>query len=106
MSSRWAWDLLGGGVTEPWSLGGVFTGRGRLMDRPQRPYFDLFDEKGVRYDQKNGILTVEGRLTPGTYRLDEEAVLPLHAPDAEQGQGLQGHVHVAPALQGGGEQDL
>ena len=49
--------------------GGVFTGRGRLMDRPQRPYFDLFDEKGIRYDQKNGILTVEGRLTPGTYRL-------------------------------------
>ena len=25
--------------------GGVFTGRGRLMERPQKPYFDLFDER-------------------------------------------------------------
>ncbi len=49
--------------------GGVFTGHGRLMERPQKPYFDLFDEKGVRYEQKDGVLTVEGRLTPGEYRL-------------------------------------
>ena len=25
--------------------GGIFSGRGRLMERPQKPYFDLFDEK-------------------------------------------------------------
>nr|WP_326184850.1 3-phosphoshikimate 1-carboxyvinyltransferase [uncultured Oscillibacter sp.] len=49
--------------------GGVFTGRGRLMERPQQPYFDLFDEKGIFYEQKDGILTVRGRLTPGEYRL-------------------------------------
>lgn len=49
--------------------GGVFTGRGRLMERPQRPYFDLFDEKGIRYEQRDGVLTVEGALTPGEYRL-------------------------------------
>lgn len=49
--------------------GGIFTGHGRLMERPQKPYFDLFDEKGVRYEQKDGVLTVEGRLTPGEYRL-------------------------------------
>ncbi len=49
--------------------GGRFTGRGRLMERPQKPYFDLFDEKGIRYAQKDGVLTVEGRLTPGEYRL-------------------------------------
>ena len=49
--------------------GGVFTGHGRLMERPQKPYFDLFDEKGVRYEQRDGVLTVEGRLTPGEYRL-------------------------------------
>ena len=29
--------------------GGVFTGRGRLMERPQKPYFDIFDEKGIFY---------------------------------------------------------
>lgn len=49
--------------------GGAFIGRGRLMDRPQRPYFELFDEKGVAYRQSAGVLTVEGRLAPGEYRL-------------------------------------
>ena len=49
--------------------GGVFTGRGRLMERPQKPYFDLFDEKGISYEQKDGVLTIRGRLTPGEYRL-------------------------------------
>lgn len=49
--------------------GGVFTGHGRLMERPQKPYFDLFDEKNIRYKQENEILTVEGHLTPGEYRL-------------------------------------
>jgi len=49
--------------------GGVFTGRGRLMERPQKPYFDIFDEKGIRYERKSGVLTVEGKLTPDVYRL-------------------------------------
>ena len=51
------------------SGGGVFTGRGRLMERPQKPYFDLFEEKGISYQQADGILTVRGKLTPGEYRL-------------------------------------
>lgn len=49
--------------------GGAFTGRGRLMERPQEPYFELFREKGISYEQKDGILTVSGRLTPGRYAL-------------------------------------
>ena len=49
--------------------GGVFTGRGRLMERPQQPYFDLFEEKGIAYELADGVLTVQGRLTPGEYRL-------------------------------------
>lgn len=49
--------------------GGVFTGRGRLMERPQKPYFDLFDEKDISYEQTAGVLTVRGALTPGEYRL-------------------------------------
>ena len=49
--------------------GGVFTGHGRLMERPQDPYFALFREKGVRYNQTSGALAVEGRLAPGEYRL-------------------------------------
>ena len=40
--------------------GGVFTGRGRLMERPQKPYFDLFDERGIAYEQKDDTLTVRG----------------------------------------------
>ena len=32
--------------------GGRFTGEGRLMERPQKPYFDLFDEKGIAYEQR------------------------------------------------------
>ena len=49
--------------------GGVFTGRGRLMERPQKPYFDLFDEKGISWTQEDGVLTVQGRVTAGEYRL-------------------------------------
>lgn len=39
------------------------------MERPQKPYFDLFDEKGISYEQTAGALTVRGTLTPGEYRL-------------------------------------
>ena len=49
--------------------GGVFTGRGRLMERPQKPYFDIFDEKGVSYERKDGVLTLRGELESGEYRL-------------------------------------
>lgn len=49
--------------------GGIFTGRGRLMERPLQPYFDLFDEKGISYRLEDGTLTVQGMLTPGDYKL-------------------------------------
>lgn len=49
--------------------GGVFTGRGRLMERPQGPYETLFREKGIAWEQRDGVLTVRGRLLPGTYAL-------------------------------------
>ena len=49
--------------------GGVFTGRGRLMERPQKPYFELFEEKGIAYSLENGVLTVRGQLTSGEYAL-------------------------------------
>lgn len=49
--------------------GGTFTGRGRLLQRPQKPYFDLFDEKGVRWELVNGTLAVRGVLPAGEYRL-------------------------------------
>jgi len=49
--------------------GGRFAGRGRLMERPQGPYFEIFREKGIAFELKDGVLTVRGRLTPGEYRL-------------------------------------
>lgn len=49
--------------------GGRFTGQGRLMERPQKPYFDIFEEKGISYSQEGGVLTVQGKLMPGEYRL-------------------------------------
>lgn len=48
---------------------GVFTGRGRLMERPQEPYFRLFEEKGIQYSRENGALRVRGALKPGEYVL-------------------------------------
>lgn len=49
--------------------GGIFTGHGRLMERPLEPYLEIFREKGIFYEQKDGALTVRGQLTPGAYRL-------------------------------------
>ena len=49
--------------------GGIFTGHGRLMERPQEPYFRLFEEKGISYEKKDGKLTVQGKLEPGEYVL-------------------------------------
>lgn len=49
--------------------GGVFTGRGRLMERPQAPYFAIFDRTEIFYKQAGGILTVRGCLQPGDYPL-------------------------------------
>ena len=46
-----------------------FTGHGRLMERPLKPYEDLFREKGVAWALKDGVLTVSGRLAPGEHRL-------------------------------------
>ena len=56
--------------------GGIFTGRGRLMERPLKPYEDLFREKGVAWKLEDHILTVNGgrgydalALDSGAYRL-------------------------------------
>ena len=46
-----------------------FTGRGRLMERPQSVYDALYREQGLRFEQSAAGLTVEGALTPCEYRL-------------------------------------
>lgn len=47
----------------------TFTGRGRLMERPQSVYETLFRERGLRFEQAEGALAVEGALTAGEYTL-------------------------------------
>ena len=74
-----------------------FTGRGRLMERPLKPYEDLFRAKGIAWALKNGVLTVDGgrghgRLTldPGEYRL----------PGDVSSQFITGLLFVLPLLEG------
>ncbi len=54
----------------------AFIGHGRLMERPLKPYEDLFREKGVAWKLEDGVLHVNGgrgydalALDPGEYRL-------------------------------------
>ena len=47
----------------------TFTGRGRLMERPQSIYKTLYQQQGLRFEQGADRLTVEGALTPGEYEL-------------------------------------
>jgi len=49
----------------------TFTGRRELVNRPLEPYYKIFDEKHIAYKNRMGRLplTVEGRLTPGEYRV-------------------------------------
>ncbi len=47
-----------------------FTGHGRLMERPLDPYFEIFNEKNIKYSLEDGTLSVCGRLTSGTYTID------------------------------------
>ena len=73
--------------------GGKFTGHGRLMERPQEPYFAMFREKGISYTLEDGVLTVAGRLTPGVYTL----------PGNVSSQFITGLLYALPLLAGDSE---
>ncbi len=48
----------------------IYTGRGRLSERPLTPYYEIFDEKQISYQTKGGLpLEVEGNLPAGLYEL-------------------------------------
>ena len=47
----------------------TFTGRGRLMERPQSVYEALYRQQNLRFERSAAGLTVEGALSPGDYRL-------------------------------------
>ena len=45
------------------------TGAGRLMQRPQEIYAQLFERQGLRFEQNEQGITIFGRLCPGTFTL-------------------------------------
>lgn len=76
--------------------GAVFSGRGRLMERPQEPYFDLFKEKGIFYHKEGNTLTVRGTLPSGIYRL----------PGNVSSQFVTGLLFALPMLRGDSEIEI
>ena len=73
--------------------GGTFTGHGRLMERPQEPYFALFRRRASSMSRRTGRWTVRGSLTPGRY------VLPGNA----SSQFVTGLLYALPLLEGDSE---
>lgn len=46
-----------------------FVGQGRLLQRPQKPYFDLFAKKGIECKATAEAIYLRGKLSPGIFRL-------------------------------------
>ena len=70
--------------------GGIFTGRGRLLARPQKPYADLFAAKGIFFAQEAQAITVGGVLEPGRFQL----------PGNVSSQFVTGLLYALPLLEG------
>ncbi len=47
----------------------TFTGRGRLFNRPLKPYFDIFEKNGIVYKQGENSLKLFGKLKSGLYTI-------------------------------------
>ncbi len=47
-----------------------FTGHGKLMERPQTVYEELFKERSLQFAKEGEVLQVEGALCSGTYRVN------------------------------------
>lgn len=73
--------------------GGVFTGRGRLMERPMGPYEELCRWQGIDYILENGYLTVRGSLKPGLFPMEGNL----------SSQFVSGLLFALPLLSGGSE---
>ena len=46
-----------------------FVGHGRLMQRPQTPYLNIFREKGIKYELGTDYIIIDGSLKSGSYGL-------------------------------------
>ncbi len=54
-------------LTAPFPV--LFTGSGRLPERPQTVYRDLCAKQGLSFTQTGSVLAVQGCLRPGTFRI-------------------------------------
>lgn len=73
--------------------GGIFSGHGRLMERPQGPYEDLFARRNILFRRENGTLRVEGSLKSGRFAL----------PGNVSSQFITGLMYALPLLEGDSE---
>ncbi|MGL4607861.1 MAG: 3-phosphoshikimate 1-carboxyvinyltransferase [Eubacteriaceae bacterium] len=52
----------------------IVKGKGRLVTRPMKPYYEIFKEKKIKFEHliefQDLPLALEGKLTPGSYKLD------------------------------------
>ncbi len=76
--------------------GARFTGRGRLMERPQEPYFSIFRQTHIHFEKTGGELFVSGTLTPGRYEL----------PGDVSSQFVTGLLYALPLTDGDSEIDV
>ncbi len=70
-------------------------GEGKLVERPLKAYYDIFDEQGVQYINDEGKLpvTINGHLKPGIFKL----------PGDVSSQFVSGLLFALPLLQGDSE---
>jgi 3-phosphoshikimate 1-carboxyvinyltransferase len=49
----------------------TFHGEGKLVERPMGPYYEIFDQQGLKYTTNSGMLplTVDGKLKPGNFKI-------------------------------------
>lgn len=73
--------------------GGVFRGRGRLMERPYKPYEDIFTRQNITFTRQPGQITLSGTLKPGRFEL----------PGDVSSQFITGLLYALPLLEGDSE---
>ncbi len=71
----------------------TLTGRGRLMQRPQTPFLDLFAQKGIACSQQKNSISLQGELKAGLFEL----------PGNVSSQFVTGLLYALPQLSGESE---
>lgn len=73
--------------------GGIFKGRGRLMERPYGPYEVIFAQQNITFTRQPGQITLSGTLKPGRFEL----------PGDVSSQFITGLLYALPLLEGDSE---